>query len=78
MKSKPRNIIPMSQLMNGGCRLAPIWVGLLTFFQPPNALLCGYAAVPRTSNGCFVCSSTTSGEHPWDCRVLCGMGPTKN
>jgi hypothetical protein len=56
---------------------APIWVGLLTLFRPPNALLCGYAAVPRTSNGCFVCPSTTSGEHPWDCRVLVGETITR-
>ena len=52
---------------------APIWVGLLTFFRPLNALLCGCLAVQWMFDGCFECPSTTSVEHPWDCPVLCGI-----
>jgi hypothetical protein len=44
-KSKPRNVILISGVMNLGCPSATIWVGLLTFFWPPNALQYGCLAV---------------------------------
>jgi hypothetical protein len=72
-KSKPRNVILISGIMNLGCPSAPIWVGLLTFFRPLNDLLCGCLAVQWMFDGCFECPSTTSVKHPWDCPVLCGL-----
>ncbi|EFX63232.1 hypothetical protein DAPPUDRAFT_119396 [Daphnia pulex] len=76
-KSKPRNVILISGVMNLGCPSAPIWVGLLTFFRPPNALLCGCLAVQWMFDGCFEHPCTTSVEHPWGCPVLCGFTPAK-